>query len=96
MGLHQHLRELELNGFARFKLNGRDCFTKLSSVTLRKPSACSSKFWNNFIKNALMLKNDVVRYVVQYTQYVGRWVAMPNSVLRIKIAVKCVHISGRG
>ena len=40
---------LELNGFIRFTLDGQVFFIKLSPVTLKKSSTCSSKFLNNFI-----------------------------------------------
>ena len=38
-----------------------------------------------------------MQYTARYNiHYVGRWVAQLDSVLRIEIAVKCVHISDRG
>ena len=37
---------------------------------------------------------DVIQYTVQYPVR-WRWVALLNGILRIEIAVKCVHISGR-
>ena len=40
---------------------------------------------------------DAVQYTVHYNiHYVGRWVALQNSVVTVGIAVKCVHISCRG
>ena len=38
--------------------------------------------------------HEIFRILV--SKYVGYWVAMLNSVLRLEMAVKCVHISGRG
>ena len=71
-------------------------FAELSLVRLKKSSSCSSKFLNNFIKILCGIM-DVIQYTARYKiQYVGHWVALLNSVLRIGIAVKCVHISGRG
>ena len=64
---------------------------------LKKFSTCSSKFLNNFIKKAFVLNDGCnTIYVVLYNiQYVGRW-ALLNGVLKIRIFVKCVRISGRG
>ena len=40
---------------------------------------------------------DVLQYTARYNiQYDGHWVALLNSVLRIGLAIKRVHISGRG
>ena len=80
---------LDLSWMAEF-------FTELSLVTLQK-SSLRSKFLNNFRKKAMVLNNgcNTIYLGVQNIQNVGRWVALLNSVLRIRIVVKCMLISSR-
>ena len=71
-------------------------FTKLSLVMLKKSSTCSSKFLKNFIKKAFVLSNGCnTIYCTISILYIDRWVAPLNSVLRIEIAVNCMHMFGR-
>ena len=75
---------LDLSWMAEFSLLTVTCdVEKIFSLLFKV-------FLIKFIKEVFVLNNecDII--------YVGYWVALLNSVLKIEIAVKCVNFSGRG
>ena len=77
-----------------FKLLNRWSYVDKSN-DVEKSSTCSSKFLNNLLSKLLCWIMDAIQYTVQYLICwpLGR---MLNSVLRIRIVVKCVLIFGCG
>ena len=79
----------ELNGFDGFEL-----FIKLSPVTFRKSSFCTSMFLKNLIKKVVVLNNGFdIHYSIQYVGFnVQRlicWIARAFS--ESEMALKCVR-----
>ena len=67
-------------------------FAKLSLVTLKKSSTCSSKFLMNFIQKGFIVNNGC-RAI--YCIISNMLAALLDIVLKIRIDVKCVHVSRR-
>ena len=69
----------------------------LNSLLTLKKIFLLFKVFNNFIRKAFVLGNGCYTlYNILYNiQYVGRWVALLNSLLRIGVTPKFMHISGR-